>query len=275
MIRRVVAGVGAMAVLVVALALAPAEATAYRFWSYWTGGSQWTYSSKGPAFRVPPGDSVEGWHFVVSPDGGSASTPPSAASAYHALCPGQPAAPSGQKRVAVVIDFGPAGIAPSGESPPAEIIECVSAPEGANGLQVLQQVVKLRFHTSGLICGIAGYPATECPGDRAAPADRKTTSPPQSAIPAATPTAPAQVPAPPADDAGSGDSPSPTSEGSASPSTTAAAGTPSQAVPVEIPVASDSPATADAQIPPWLAAVGAAMIAVLLALAYLVRRGRQ
>lgn len=36
----------------------------YRYWSYWHGGSSWTYSGLGPdGVRVHDGD-VEGWHFV-------------------------------------------------------------------------------------------------------------------------------------------------------------------------------------------------------------------
>lgn len=276
MIQRVVAGVGALVLSTIALTPAPAHATAYRFWSYWTGGLQWTYSSKGPAFRVPPNDSVEGWRFAVTPESGSASTPPGTASDYAVLCPGRQAAPSGQKRVAVVVDFGAAGIAPSGDTPPADIVECVTAPVNATGLQVLQQVAKLRFHTSGLICGIAGYPTSECPGDRADPADQGSSVPSPTTDPAATVTASAAIPAlPPADQKGPGEGPSGSPDHPASPSASTSAGVPSQAVPVEIPPGSDAPEPTAARIPAWVAAVGAAMIAVLFALAYLVRRGRQ
>lgn len=254
----------------------PADAaTTYRFWSYWTGGQQWTYSSKGPAFRVPPSDSVEGWHFVVSPDSGSASTPPSTASDYAELCPGQPAAPSGMKRVAVVIDFGPAGIAPSGDTPPADIIECLTAAESANGLQVLQRVAELRFHTSGLICGIAGYPSKECPGQSPASEDRKTSAPAPTPETGLTPAGPPASPGLPPSDQANPDAEPGRSESPSTPATDPASSAPSQAVAVEIPAGPDAPTSAGTQIPAWVAAVGAAMIAVLLALAFLMRRGRE
>ena len=109
---RVVAGTGAMVCAAVALAPAVAHADGYRYWSYWTGGQSWSYSARGPGFLVPDDGAVEGWRFVLSPEDGSQATAPATPSAYDQLCPGQPAAPAGKKRIAVVVDFGPAGIAP-------------------------------------------------------------------------------------------------------------------------------------------------------------------
>lgn len=272
MITRVVAGISTMACAAVVLIPVPAHAATYRYWSYWTGGDQWSYSNRGPAFRVPADASVEGWRFVVSPRDGSHATPPSSASSFDQLCSGQPAAAAGQKRVAVVIDFGPAGIAPVGESPPATSTSCVTVPADANGLQILQSVAKLRFHSSGLICGIAGFPATECPGQTAdvvtapeAPAPVRT---PRPEVPAPV-TVPAPITGPSQPRRTTSQSPSATPSLAASPS-------PSDA-PSAVDLAADQPPSAQEPVTPpaWVAAIGAAMIAALLGMALLMRRGRE
>lgn len=244
--------------------------TTYRYWSYWTGGDQWAYSTRGPGFRVPPSDGVEGWRFVVSPRDGSQATPPGVASQYAQLCPGQPPAQPGRKRVAVVIDFGPAGIAPAGETPPDRSVTCVTADQNATGLQVIQQVGQLRFHSSGLICAVAGYPATECPGQSATSA--APTASPSVKSPAATvaPGAPktSVAPEPPTRATGSAN-PSPAPTVSASPLAT------DQPSPVALPVDSSPPPAGPSSPPAWIAAIGAALIALLLGMALLARRGRE
>ena len=116
--KRLAVGICALVIATMVQMPLPAQADTYRYWSYWVGGDSWSYSSRGPGFRVPPDGGVEGWRFVVSPKDGSQASPPAAASTYEQLCRGQPPAPEGQKRVVVVIDPGPAGIAPVGETPP-------------------------------------------------------------------------------------------------------------------------------------------------------------
>ena len=266
--QRLASGICALAVVALAQMPLPAHADTYRYWSYWTGGEQWSYSAQGPGFRVPADGGVEGWRFVVSPKDGSQATAPGTASGYDQLCPGQPAAPTGQKRLAVVLDYGPAGIAPVGQQPPARAVSCVIVPATDNGLQVLQRVVTLRFHSSGLICGINGFPATECPGQTAA---RPTASPTVT-----TPTPrrevapePAEVVPPVTAAPGRDDAPTPTPTPSEKPA--ASSGVPSP-VALEMP---DAPEPSTPSSPPaWVAAIGVTMIAALLGLAILVRRGR-
>lgn len=136
-----------------------ADAASYRYWSYWVGGSAWTYAGQG-ASRVPPDGSVDGWRFVVSPATGS-SKPPRASAGFQALC-GDTDPVAGQKRVGVVIDYGTDDDAPPGEQPPAGPAgACVVLPPSANGYQVLAALTSLRVE-SGLVCGITGYPATGC-----------------------------------------------------------------------------------------------------------------
>ena len=263
----------ATAVLVAAVGMPSAAhaETTYRYWSYWVGGDTWTYSARGPGFRVPPDAGVEGYHFVVSPKDGSQAGPPNTAAGYDQLCPGQPTAPVGQKRVAVVLDFGASGIAPVGESPPAISVQCVTVDQAATGLQTLQKVAQLRFHSSGLICGIAGFPATECPGQTT-----RAASPSPSAT-AAVPGASAAVPTPvtvaspvvPSSEPSLSTSPTPTPTVSSAP-------LPSDA-PSAVAFSVDAPTSASStpETPAWIAAIGVTMIAALLGLALLARRGRE
>ncbi len=273
MIKRVVAGIGATVCTAVVLIPAVAHATTYRYWSYWTGGDSWSYSSRGPGFGVPADGGVEGWRFVLSPADGSQAAAPSTASSFEQLCPGQPPAPAGRKRVAVVIDFGPAGIAPVGEAPPATSTSCVTVPSAATGLQVLQEVTETRFHSSGLICGIGGFPARECPGQSAdVVAEPDPTGQPTNQAPSV-----AEVPSiAPTDNAAvvpSAPEPSPTGSPPPTPARTSAPTDQPTAMALTAPA---EPVSAQPTQPPaWIAAIGATMIAVLLGVAALIRRGRQ
>jgi len=267
--RRLASGVCALAVLALAQTPLPAQADTYRYWSYWTGGDQWEYSARGPGFRVPSDGAVEGWRFVVSPKDGSQAVPPGTASNYDQLCPGQPAAPSGQKRVAVVLDYGPAGIAPVGQEPPSLSVSCVSVPATDNGLQVVQRVATLRFHSSGLICGINGFPASECPGQSTTNPKPVATVATPSAPPRETAPQPADVVPPVTQPRRRDDAPTP-----------APTPTPNPANPSDLPspvalALPDAPSSGSPAAPPaWIAAIGVTMIAALLGLAILVRRGR-
>jgi hypothetical protein len=153
---------------------APADATSYRFWSYWTGGSDWTFSSEGAA-RRPPDGSVDGWRFAISP-ASSSTIPPRQSPSFHKLCGSTPAQ-DGDKRVGLVVDFGTSADAPEGESPPSMIATCAVVPDDANGYEVLMTVAQLRTD-SGLICGINGYPANECGVPVADPTTSPTQQPP-------------------------------------------------------------------------------------------------
>jgi len=58
--------------------------------------------------------------------------------------------------------------------------DCVVVPAGSVGLDVLRSVLDVRAGDSGLICGIAGYPAQECGAEIEAPTTQEavTTSAP-------------------------------------------------------------------------------------------------
>ncbi|GAA1257507.1 SCO2322 family protein [Kitasatospora nipponensis] len=145
------------------LAAAPAHASAYRYWSFWhwSGGS-WGYQQQGPATNLPADGSVDGWRFTLSPDGGRDTARPAAAGDFAALCAAVPARP-GFKRVGLVLDFGGAGDAPSGEAAPAARTGCAQVRVEASSAEVLAAVAPpLRYDTNGMLCAIAGYPAAGC-----------------------------------------------------------------------------------------------------------------
>ncbi len=139
---------------------APAEATSYRFWTYWLGGdNDWSFSSQG-ASRRPADGTVDGWRFAIS-EASSSTIPPRHSSSFSRIC-GSTDPVEGSKRVGLVVDFGTTSDAPDGEAPGALINTCVVAPADANGYEVLDLAAIQMRTDSGLICGLNGYPATEC-----------------------------------------------------------------------------------------------------------------
>ncbi|MFN8125866.1 MAG: SCO2322 family protein [Candidatus Nanopelagicales bacterium] len=155
--------VGGLVALSAALSPAPAGAADYRYWTYWSGSAAgWSFSSLGPASSVPADGSVEGWRFAISRGvrGQGAEPRIAAAAAFRQFCGSHPA-PSGDKRVAVVFDFGLTSEAPEGQSPPQPRGTCVEVPDDATGAAILSRAATIRTD-DGLVCGIGGYPAGEC-----------------------------------------------------------------------------------------------------------------
>jgi hypothetical protein len=152
----------AAAVLLIAAA-APAQATGYRYWSYWLrSGDVWSYAQTGPAMHVPKDGDVEGWRFAVSKDAAAQALQPRGAADFTAIC-GHTAAAPGTKRIALVIDAGTAADAPGGETPPAARTACAKVPAGASSADALAAVAKpLRYDSAGILCAIGGYPAAGC-----------------------------------------------------------------------------------------------------------------
>ena len=146
------------------------SATGYRYWGYFqaaSGASTWTAAMTGPSVEVKDGD-VEGWTFVFSNNDIPAVSPMMEPD-FATLCEGTPEA-SGKVRVGLVVDFGAGNIAPEGETPREFFSDCVVVPAGSVGLDVLEAALDVRASESGLICGIAGYPAQEWGAEVEAPA---------------------------------------------------------------------------------------------------------
>lgn len=130
----------------------------YKFWNYFHGhGSMWQFADTGAASYIPTDGSVEGWRYGIS-DGVHGRQPRTVPN-FGAVCANSPAE-SGEKRVAVVIDYGLPEEAPTGETPPKPVGACAVVPTEFNGEQVLQAVATIRIEA--MVCGISGYPATGC-----------------------------------------------------------------------------------------------------------------
>lgn len=137
--------------------------SAYRYWAYWTaspsaGDATWQYAIEGSGTRVPADGDVEGWRFGL---GGEAEPlAPGTAPDFDAICGSTPP-PADGKRVGVVVDSGILEHAPDGEQPGAVVTACVVADPAATGFQVLAEVTDIRTD-AGFVCGLGGYPKTEC-----------------------------------------------------------------------------------------------------------------
>ena len=178
MIRRALAPLLAALVLLTGAAQT-SHAAGYRYWSFWDRtGTTWTYATQGPATAVPADGDVQGFRFAVSEDSADATRPRGTAS-FATICAKTPAA-EGRKRVALVIDFGTAQDAPSGETPPATRTACAVVSQDATTAEALATVAKpLRYGTNALLCAIAGYPEAGC-GEQVA-GGKKPASPQKTA----------------------------------------------------------------------------------------------
>lgn len=157
-----------------------AQAVGYRYWSFWErNATAWTYATQGPSTARPSDGDVQGFRFSVSEDSADAAKP-RGMSDFGTICAKTPAR-DGEKRVALVLDFGTPADAPSGETPPAGRTACAQVPEDATTAEALASVAKpLRYDTNALLCAISGYPEKGC-GEQVsaktpAPAEEKNDS---------------------------------------------------------------------------------------------------
>jgi hypothetical protein len=152
----------AAAVLLQVLTSTAAHAADYRYWTFWTGNPDgtWTFAQKGAADTKLTGGAVTGWRFTISPASG-ATAQPRVNPLFNTLCKPIPL-PSGAIQVAVVIDYGVASEAPANDTPVAgPVTKCVVITKGASAADALSKAGVVRA-SKGLVCGINGYPATEC-----------------------------------------------------------------------------------------------------------------
>ena len=137
-------------------------ANVYVYWSYWdqpTVGS-WAVAATGAGSQVPPDGSVVGWRYGVGTTG-DINQPPRSADSFAQLCSSTPPV-ANKKRVGVVIDYGTAAVAPSGQQPPATTANCAVVDPTSNALQATGAVTAERTSAQGMVCGLSGYPATGC-----------------------------------------------------------------------------------------------------------------
>jgi len=161
-VRRTVPVLLAALALLLGAGAGQAQATGYRYWSFWErSGEHWTYATQGPSLARPDDGAVEGFRFSVSADSADASKPRGTAD-FGTICADTPAK-SGTKRVALVIDFGVPADAPSAETPPARRTACARVAPSASAAEALAAVAKpLRYDANALLCAISGYPQKGC-----------------------------------------------------------------------------------------------------------------
>ncbi|MEU5592446.1 SCO2322 family protein [Streptomyces sp. NPDC020298] len=169
-----------LAALLCVVSAGQAQATGYRYWSFWerTGG-HWTYATQGPSTARPADGDVQGFRFAVSEDSASATRPRGTAD-FDAICAKVPAR-EGRKRIALVLDFGTAADAPSGETPPGRRTACAAVSGDGTTADALAAVAgPLRYDTNALLCAIDGYPRKGCGEQVAAgkPAEERAGSKP-------------------------------------------------------------------------------------------------
>ncbi|KQY64573.1 MULTISPECIES: SCO2322 family protein [unclassified Nocardioides] len=147
-------------------------ADVYRYWAYYTvTDGAFVTQETGPAGATPADGSVEGYRYAAPADFKKPNLPRAdlATVNFDSVC-GDKEAAAGEKRVAVLIDYGVEADANGAEVPQPEAL-CAVVPEKANGLQTLQAVAPdLRTKKSSfgpLLCGISGYPATGCADEKA------------------------------------------------------------------------------------------------------------
>ena len=124
--------------------ITPAQAadTGYRYWGYFQAAPKataWTAAMTGPTVDIADG-SVEGWAFTFSSEAIPDATSPSVLPDFQSIC-GKTRAVTGKKRIAIVIDFGAAYLAPTGEKPLKTVKRCITIDKKAQGIDVLGKVV--------------------------------------------------------------------------------------------------------------------------------------
>jgi hypothetical protein len=137
-------------------------ATGYKYWNYFhVQDGKYVFAKTGPSGFAPRNGSVEAYRYGLSSTA-AGITPRADATKYSFddICAGSKAQ-TGQKRVAVLLDYGTAQDAASGEKPPEPRAACAVVASNANGQQVLDAVTDLRTEKT-LICGIDGYPVKSC-----------------------------------------------------------------------------------------------------------------
>ncbi|WP_153505810.1 SCO2322 family protein [Cumulibacter manganitolerans] len=169
--RVIVAAAFALLLVGAGAVLTPRTAEAqdiYRYWAYFTvQDGAFVAAATGPAEAVPADGAVEGYRYAAPADFTKPNRPRADLQkvTFDAVCGGTKAA-AGQKRVAVLIDYGVKQDAEPGRTPPQPQALCAAVPAQANGLQVLQAVEPKTRTESGsfgpLLCGIADYPTTGC-----------------------------------------------------------------------------------------------------------------
>ncbi|MCH9814993.1 MAG: hypothetical protein K0U64_00895 [Actinomycetia bacterium] len=136
-----------------------AKAESFTYWSLWVEeDGKWAPSQQGASDLTVTDQSVLGAKYLESEVELTSSDAPELKPDYAALCPDLPAA-EGQVRVAIVLEYGDASLAPDGTNPPGNSNECVTIPEPATAAVALENAGSVTADSAGFITAINGYPA--------------------------------------------------------------------------------------------------------------------
>lgn len=177
-----------VAAMLSALTVAPAHAAAYRYWGFYQlVDGAWTFAQKGPDQTVPKDGSVDGWRFAVADE--ASTRYPRAVLTFDQVCGSTPAE-SGKKRVGLVVDFGRPADAADSTAPPTPKALCAVVAADATSSAVLATAGDVRVE-KGLVCGVDGYPASDCGGavKEVSPEAKAADQPVTIAAPSAAPSA--------------------------------------------------------------------------------------
>ena len=152
------AGLIALFAILAGTSAGDARAESFKYWSLWTAeDGTWTAATVGAADLQLDDQSVFAAKYVESEVELTAADAPSEKAKYLDLCPDQQPQ-DGDARVAVVIDYGEAGLAPEGQTPPTNELECLYVPQPATGAAALSVTATVTEEASGFITAINGYP---------------------------------------------------------------------------------------------------------------------
>lgn len=154
-------------------AAADETAQIYRYWGYFhVEGGDYVTSEVGLADFVPEDGAVEALRYAAPADFTRPNLPRAdlAVVTFDAVC-AEETAEAGEKRVAVLLDYGVEADS-DGAEVPDPTAACAVVPQDANALQTVSAVAETRTDDGGLLCAVGGYPASGCGGvvDAATPA---------------------------------------------------------------------------------------------------------
>ena len=161
LIQKVSVALGATLMFCMSVA-GNANAAEYKYWTFWTQeGDSWVFSPVGSASTNPPEGSAQAWRFDATSPSVAGIPPADLPGAVFERACGDVLPIVGTKRVAIVIDSGDPALSPEGEVPPSPIAYCAVGKVDTHGYDLLKTVVELRTD-NGFVCGISGYPVSEC-----------------------------------------------------------------------------------------------------------------
>ena len=160
--RRIVGVISSLLLATVALTglAGPAQAEeGFQYWNYFhLENDAWEFSMDGPAEYQPKDGAVEAFRYGTSTETqGIEPRVDLAEVSFDTVCAGQDAA-AGEKRVAVLLDYG---TDEGNGTPPQPRAECAVVDQEASTQDILGEIAEVRVE-SGLTCAIDGYPATGC-----------------------------------------------------------------------------------------------------------------